>query len=143
MMTAKEYLTRYRDAYRKAQAIELKITQIRLKYAAPSAIKYSDMPTAHNSEHDLSDYIAKVDSLTRDLYMQYGVCVGIEADILDRLWKMDSEEERQVLQYRYTQITEMGRLTPWDEVAELMHYSRMTVTRIHGRALQHFPMNDI
>ena len=71
------------------------------------------------------------------------MCVGIEADILDRLWKMDSEEERQVLQYRYTQITEMGRLTPWDEVAELMHYSRMTVTRIHGRALQHFPMNDI
>lgn len=143
MMTAKEYLLRYKDAYRRIQAIELKITQIRLKYAMPSAIEYSDMPKAHNSEHDLSDYVAKVDSLVRDLYLQYGKCSGIEADILDRIWKMQDASEREVLIYRYTHITEAGNLTPWDQIAEQMHYSRMTVIRIHGRALQHFPMNDI
>ena len=56
-MTTKEYLQRYQIAYREAKDTELRMAQLRLKYSAPTAIEYSDMPKAHNSEHDLSDYI--------------------------------------------------------------------------------------
>ena len=142
-MTAKEYLLRYKDAYREAQDIELKITQLRLKYALPSAIEYSDMPKARNVEHDLSDYMAKVEELTDYLVQKYCKCVGIEGDILKRLDRMEDTLERQVLRYRYTYVTDRGRLMSWDEVAERMNYSVMNVTRIHGRALQHFPMDNM
>ena len=66
-MTAKEYLLQYKEAYREAQEIELQITQLRLKYALTAPIQLSDMPKAHNTEHDLSDYAAKLDDLTRYL----------------------------------------------------------------------------
>ena len=82
-MTAREYLTRYRDAVRESREIEIKITQLRLRYGAPSEINYSDMPKAHNNS-DLSS---------------------------------------------------------WDAVAEAVGYSRRTVARAHGSALQHFPMD--
>lgn len=137
-MTAKEYLLRYRDAYREAQAIEQKMTQLRLKYALPSAIQYSDMPKAHNTEHDLSDYMARMDELTDHLVSQYCKCMGIEGDILERIERIEKVEERQVLRYRYTYIDDNGKLMKWEEVAERMHVVRMTATRIHGRALQHF-----
>jgi len=143
MMTAKEYLLRYRDAYRETQDIELRIAQLRLKYALPSAIQYSDMPAAHNSNRDLSDYMVKLDELTDHLVSQYCRCMGIEGDILKRIDRMEDQLEREVLRYRYTHITDKGKLMPWEEVASRMHYVRKTVERIHGRALQHFPMHDV
>lgn len=142
-MTAKEYLLQYRDAYREAQELELKITQVRLKYAAPSAIQYTDMPKAHNTEHDLSDYMVKAEALVDELAKQYCKCVGIEGDILKRLGRMETQMEREVLRYRYTYITDKGRLMPWEDIADRMHISRMTATRIHGKALQHFPMDNV
>lgn len=141
-MTAKEYLLRYKAAYREAQDIELKITQLRLKYAAPSAIRYSDMPTAHDSNHDLSEYAARLDDLERLLIGKYTHCIRIEEDIERRIASMENEEERQVLRYRYTNINDKGRLMTWEEIAERIHYTRMTVTRMHGRALAHFPMEN-
>ena len=140
-MTAKEYLLRYRDAYREAQDIELRITQLRLKYALPSAIQYSDMPKAHNSNHDLSDYMVKLDALTDRLVNQYCKCMGIEGDILKRIDRIGDQLEREVLLLRYTHVTDKGKLLTWEEIAERVHYTRRTVTNVHGRALQHFPMD--
>lgn len=137
-MKAKDYLLRYRDAYRDAQDIELHMTQLRLKYAAPSAIRYSDMPTAH-TPHDLSDFAEKMDELENMLVRKYTECMGIEVDILTRLDKMDDQIERQVLRCRYTNITDNGRLCPWETVADMVGYSRRTIERVHGTALLHFP----
>ena len=132
--TPKEYLTRYRDAVREAREIELKITQLRLRYGAPGAINYSDMPKAHNNR-DLSDYMAKLDSLTDLLLAKYEKC-------LDRLDAGASTQiEREVLRHRYTDITDQGRLASWESVADAVGYSRRTVERVHGSALQHFPMD--
>ena len=133
-MTAKEYLQRYQTAYREAQDTEQRITQLRLKYAAPAAIEYSDMPKAHNSEHDLSDYIVKMDELTDHLISKYTRCMGIEADILNRLDMMEKQEEREVLRMRYIDGCR------WDEIADKLHYTYRHVTRLHGTALLNFPM---
>ena len=133
-MTAKEYLQRYQTAYREAQDTEQRITQLRLKYAAPAAIEYSDMPKAHNSEHDLSDYIVKMDALTDHLISKYTKCMGIEGDILERLDRMEKQEEREVLRMRYIDGCR------WDEIADRLHYTYRHVTRLHGTALLNFPM---
>lgn len=141
-MTAREYLTRYRDAVRESREIELKITQLRLRYGAPSAINYSDMPKAHNNS-DLSDYMAKLEELTELLYTKYERCLGIMIDIEMRLDQMEgpnAQLEREILRHRYTDITEQGHLSSWDAVSDAVGYSRRTVARAHGSALQHFPV---
>ena len=136
-MTVKEYLLRYQAAKREARDTELRLTQLRLKYAAPGAIQYSDMPKAHNTEHDLSDYAAKLDGLTDQLVKYYSKCIGIEADILDRLSRMADQEEREVLRYRY--IDGMK----WEDIACLVPCNLRTIYKIHGRALMHFPKEGI
>lgn len=142
-MTAKEYLLRYRDAVRESRDVELRITQLRLRYGAPSAINYSDMPKSH-SNSDLSDYAAQLERLEDFLFEKYQRCLGIMVDIEMRLDKMEGQNaqlEREVLRHRYTHITETGRLASWESVAEAVHFSRRTVERVHGQALQHFPID--
>ena len=110
-------MTRYRDAVRESREIELKITQLRLRYAAPSAINYSDMPKAHNNS-DLSDYMTKLEELTEQLYARYEKCLGIMIDIEMRLDQMEgpnAQLEREILRHRYTDITDQGHLSSWED----------------------------
>ena len=67
-MTPHEYLQRYLDARNEALEIEYRIEALVKQYAMPSAIEYSDMPKAQNTEHDLSDYIVKLEELTQELH---------------------------------------------------------------------------
>lgn len=140
-MNAKEYLMRYRDAKREGREVELRITKLRLKYEAPGAISYSDMPKAHNNQ-DLSGYMVELDRLTDLLLTKYQKCLGICTDIEMRLDLMDDQIEREVLRHRYTYITDKGQLTPWDEVGDAVGYSRRSVERIHGQALLNFPVPE-
>lgn len=136
-MTAKEYLLRYRAVKREIEDIDMRMAKLRLKYAAPSAIDYSDMPKAHNSEHDLSDYMAKMDELTDYLISKYTRLRGVEVDIYKRLDRMTDQTERDILRSRY--IDGMS----WEKIAAKLNYSVRNVTRLHGLALQHFPMDDV
>ncbi|HAB94182.1 MAG TPA: hypothetical protein DCF49_05395 [Lachnospiraceae bacterium] len=146
-MTAREYLTRYRDAVREAREIELNMMRIRLRYTAPAAINYSDMPKAHNTEHDLSDYAAKMEELSDLLLQKYEKCIAIQIDIEMRLDRMtgykDAQIDREILRHRYTNITDKGRYCPWELVADAVGYSVRQVKTKHGSALQHFPMDDL
>ena len=134
-MTAKEYLQQYRHIQREIEDIDRRMVQIRLKYAAPSAINYSDMPKAHNSEHDLSDYIVKMDELTDYMISKYTRLRGIEVDIYKRVDSMENQKERELLRYRY-----IDGMT-WTEIAEALGTTERNVYFIHGRALKHFPMD--
>ncbi len=140
-MTAKEMLQQYMYAWREASEMELKITQLRLKYAAPSAIKYSDMPTAHDANHDLSDYAAKLDELTDLLVEKYQRCIGIEIDIERRLDRMPRDKQiyREILRHRYLTLTDKGRLNPWDAVGKQVGYTERRTKSLHGIALLYFP----
>lgn len=135
-MTAKEYLQRYKAAYLEAQDIEMRMAKLRLKYAMPSAVQYSDMPTAHNGKPDVSAYIVKMEALTDCLIKQYSKCMGVEMDIITRIESMDKQEEKAVLLYRYVDMLS------WRQIADKMTYGLRHVYRIHGSALQHFPHDD-
>ncbi len=143
-MTAKEYLLKYKDAVREAREMELKITQLRLRYGAPGAVDYSDMPRTH-SNSDLSDYMVKLSRLTDLLLKKYEKCVGLMVDIemrLDRIEGRNAQLEREVLRHKYTDVDDKGRLPSWEAVADSVHFSVRNVRRIHGTALQHFPLPE-
>ena len=135
-MTAKQYLSQYHMIQREIADIDRRMARLRLKYAAPSAIDYSDMPTAHNSTHDLSDYIAKMDELTDYMISKYTRLRGIEIDILMRLDRMEDQTEREVLRCRY-----VDGMT-WNKIADRIGTVERNIYFIHGRALSHFPMPD-
>ena len=74
-MTAKEqqqkaadYLYRYKIAKGEVKDIERRIDRVRAEMMGVKGISYEggDMPKARNTEHDLSDYIARIDGLLRD-----------------------------------------------------------------------------
>lgn len=133
-MTAKEYLQQYRHIQREIEDIDRRMAQIRLKYAAPSAINYSDMPKAHN-QTDLSEYIVKMDELTDYMISKYTRLRGIEVDIYKRMDRMENQKERELLRYRY-----IDGMT-WTEIADALDTTERNVYFIHGRALRHFPMD--
>lgn len=134
-MTAKEYLKSYRDVQREIKDLDYRMAQLRLKYTAPSAIEYSDMPKAHNTEHDLSEYVAKMDEMTDYMISKYTRLRGIEVDIYLRLDKMEKQDERELLRLRY-----IDGMT-WEKIADRLGFDVRHIHRIHGRALQHFPLN--
>ena len=133
-MTAKEYLQQYKHIQREIEDIDRRMAQIRLKYAAPSAINYSDMPKAH-IQTDLSDYIVKMDELTDYMISKYTRLRGIEVDIYKRVDRMENQKERELLRYRY-----IDGMT-WTEIADALDTTERNVYFIHGRALRHFPMD--
>ena len=140
-MTAKEMLMRYLYAVREAREMELQIAKLRLKYAAPSAIKYSDMPTSHDANRDLSDYAARLDELTDMLVKRYSKCIGIEIDIESRLERMPEDKQvlREILRHRYLTITDEGKLNHWENVGKAVGYTDRRVQSLHGIALLYFP----
>lgn len=134
-MTAKEFLMQYRAVHREIEDLDRRMAQLRLKYAAPSAIEYSDMPKAHNTEHDLSDYIVKMDEMTNYMISKYTRLRGIEVNIYMRVDRMSDQTERELLRWRY-----IDGLT-WTQIAEKLGTVERNVYFIHGRALKHFPMD--
>ena len=132
-MTAKEYLSQYRVVQREIEDLDYRMAQLRLKYAAPSAIEYSGMPKAHNVTHDLSEYVAKMDELTNYMISKYTRLRGIEVDIYMRLDSMEDQTERELLRFRY-----IDGLT-WTQIANKLNTVERNVYFIHGRALRHFP----
>lgn len=102
-MTIKEvvfWLSQYKHIQRDINDIELRITQLRLKYAAPSAISYSDMPKAHNSNHDLSEYAERLEELEQLLIDRHTACLGLSVQYIQALDHLD-RDEAYVIRRRY------------------------------------------
>lgn len=134
-LTAKEYLQMHKAVQREIKDLDYRMAQLRLKYAAPSAINYSDMPKAHSTEHDLSDYVAKMDEMTDYMISKYTRLRAIEIDIYKRLDLMDNQNERELLRLRYIDGEK------WSDIAARLHVVERNVYFMHGRALAHFPMD--
>ena len=74
-----DYLERYKNIKREAEDLEDRIGSLRSKYGSAAAIRYSDMPKAHNNS-DLSDFVAQLEEFEHKLFMKYEKLLGIEVD---------------------------------------------------------------
>lgn len=128
----KDYLRGYERAVRQMERINERIDEIRSNRIG-TGINYDGLPHAHNNS-DLSEYAAKIDREIRRYikarYRRTMIC----REISDKIERMDNEDEKDVLTYRYI------RLMKWEDICVKMKHSWQHVHRIHKRALENFKM---
>ncbi len=126
----KRYLNGYRAHVRRINRIETELAELRLMRQSMS-MNNDGMP--HGSgQSDLSGYAAELDRQERDLEGERYERIQTYKDIAKRIKRLKSENEKDVLFYRY-----ISGLTWW-EIAEKMNYTERWVLKIHGKALAHF-----
>ena len=128
----KEYLKGYRRHVRRINRIETELEELHAM-SAPMSASNDGMP--HGSgQSDLSGYAAELDKLERSLREEKDKRVEVYKDIDERIKKLERENEKDVLFYRY--IAGLA----WWEIAEKMNYTERWILTIHGQALAHFRM---
>lgn len=125
----KEYLWKYRKHGRRINRISSEIEEIRLMLLYPS-INNDGMPHGSN-QSDLSDYVAKLTEKEEELYLEGVEQVKAHKDMDCKINRLENEDERDVLFYRYMKNKR------WWEIAELMGCSERWVMKLHDRALKH------
>lgn len=128
----KDYLRGYERAVRQLERINERIDEIRSNRIG-TGINYDGLPHAHNNS-DLSEYAAKIDREIRRYmkarYRRTMIC----REISDKVERMDNEDEKDVLTYRYI------RLMKWEDICVKMNLSWRRVHYIHNDALKNFKM---
>lgn len=128
----KEYLRGYRKHKEKARRISEEIEELRLHEMAPGVV-YSGMPSAHN-QRDLSDYMAKYDTLMVKLIKERKAAVEEFEKVHQEIECMQDDREKNILTMRYL------RGWKWEKIAREMGVEWAQVHRIHSRALSNFKL---
>ncbi len=130
-MTAKEYLNQAFYLKKEIKALQFKVEQVRSDAVyRKNTIGYERGCTAGDK---LSNFVAKLDILERQINRRIGKLACLERDILVAINKIDNSLYRQVLINRYLNGFAWGR------IAQIMGYEQTNLrTRLHGRALQAF-----
>lgn len=126
----KEYLWGYQKTKRQLERLEEELAELRLDKMCPSVIQ-DGMPHASGGG-DLSGYAARVDALERKILKARYKRIQRFKEIRDRIERLDVENEKDVLVYRYI------KRMKWEDIAVKMKYQRESVIRIHGKALRNF-----
>lgn len=126
----KEYLRGYGRAVRQMERSEVKINEMRLNRICPS-VNNDGMPHAHGN-NDLSGYAALLDEEERRYMKARYERIKLCRDISDKIERMDNEDEKDVLMYRYI------KLMKWEDICVKMGLSWRRIHYIHNDALKHF-----
>ena len=129
-VTAKEFLRRTIKIRREIEELEARIQEVRASHMSPKAISYNDMPKAHNHT-DLSDYYARVEIYVDLLFKKEKELIGVNADIVMMVDRIEDPDERRVLMLRYLD----GKT--WVAISHAIPCSERAVYYLHGRALKH------
>ena len=131
-MTAKEmhqevavYLSRYRVAKAEVKDIERRIERVRSEMMGVKGISYEDgdMPKAHNTEHDLSDYIVRIDDLIRDWQAAQERAITVMREVSATIDAIDHDQARRVLMLRFVDDY------TYEDIAEMVSCDLSTVYR--------------
>lgn len=128
----KEYLKSYEQFIRQMKRSKERIDEMRLNIICPSVLS-DGMPHASGGA-DLSSYAALLDQEERKYmkarYNRMKKC----KEITDRIERLENEDEKDVLLYRYI------KLMKWEDICVKMEYSLKHIHRIHSSALNNFKM---
>ena len=97
----KEYLRGYRSSRRRINRIDDEIIELKELAASVKAIDYSGMPHGNGNQKDLSDELARIDSLVEKLGAEKESCVESYVSIEKQIKEIKNEDENDVLFYRY------------------------------------------
>lgn len=127
----KEYLRGYRTNRRRVNRIDGEVKELRELAESVKATDYSGMPHGSGNQKDLSDELARIDTLEKRLEQEREKCVESYISIENLIKSVKNEDENDVLFYRYVKGLR------WWEIAEKMDCSERWVHKLHGRALGH------
>lgn len=130
----KEYLRSYQVHVRRVQRITAEIEELRAMKMYPSVKNNDGMPHGSGGQGDLSGYAADLDQMIKNLIEERYLRIKTYQQIARRIKRLRSENEKDVLFYRYIKGMD------WWEIAEKMKYSERQVHRLHGKALAHFEL---
>lgn len=128
----KEYLRSYRVHVRRVQRITAEIEELRAMKMYPSVKDNDGMPHGSGGQGDLSGYAADLDQMIQNLIDERYLRIKIYQQIAGQIKKLRSENEKDVLFYRYIKGLD------WWEIAEKMSFSERWIYKLHGKALVHF-----
>jgi DNA-directed RNA polymerase specialized sigma24 family protein len=132
MMTFKEiqreaalYLSRYQVAKAEVKDIQRRIERAESEMMSIKGISYEggDMPKAHNTEHDLSDYFVRIDDLLHDWETAQKKAITIMREVSATIEAVDYDQARRVLMLHF-----IDNYT-YEEIAEIMDRSVESVYR--------------
>lgn len=129
----KTYLRAYRKHGKRIKRIESEIEEIRNMKMYPSS-NNDGMPHGSN-QSDLSSYAAALQEREDELYQEGVKLVQTYKDIEYRINKLENQDERDVMFYKYI------KGFTWWQIAQLMEYSESWIYELHGRALKNIQIN--
>lgn len=129
----KTYLRAYRKHGKRIKRIESEIEEIRSMKMYPSS-NNDGMPHGSN-QSDLSSYAAVLQEKEDELYQEGVKQVQTYKDIEYRINKLEKEDERDVMFYRYIKGYDF-----W-QIAQFMDCSEEWIYKLHGRALKKIQIN--
>ncbi len=130
----KEYLWGYQRGKQELNRLEEELAELRLNKMCPS-VKLDGMPHAPGKS-DLSRYMVQVDKLERKIQKASHKRIRKLKEIRDRIERLEDENEKDVLMYRYI------RGIKWDDIAIKMGYSERRIHYIHNTALEKFVLPE-
>ena len=129
----KTYLRAYRKHGKRIKRIESEIEEIRNMKMYPSS-NNDGMPHGSN-QSDLSSFAAALQEREDELYQEGVKQVQTYKDIEYRINKLENQDERDVMFYKYI------KGFTWWQIAQLMEYSESWIYELHGRALKNIQIN--
>ena len=129
----KTYLRAYRKHGKRIKRIESEIEEIRNMKMYPSS-NNDGMPHGSN-QSDLSSYAVALQEREDELYQEGVKQVQTYKDIEYRINKLENQDERDVMFYKYI------KGFTWCQIAQLMEYSESWIYELHGRALKNIQIN--
>lgn len=122
------WLNRYRAAVREERMVFDEIQRLREDKMFPSLVM-DGMPHG-SSQNDLSAYAAKLDEQMSKLKKWQNEKVRLYNDILDRIHRVEDDNQRALLICRY--IKGMR----WEDVASKLGYTWSWTHKLHSKALE-------
>lgn len=143
VLTTRDYLWRYRAAVLEREDADTRIAKFEAKYKTARSQQGTGMPTSHDTEHDLSDYLTGREELIDFFVAKQSECLGIEVDIHKRIDMIEGKDHQEtadmrlVLRYRYIDGLQ------WWQAAKKLHVSIRKAQYLETEAALLFPLpND-
>ena len=135
-MTAKEYLSRAHRLNDKINALLVELERYKELSCSISSPQLGErIQTSRNADPPFVRALIKIDETQRKINAAIDSLVDVKLDITERIGRMENADEQTLLHYRY--LDEFS----WNDIALKMNVSLRTIYRLHGSALQHFPMD--
>lgn len=124
-MTTKQWLMRARNLDNEIDSLLEIRDEERKRCLSITQSLTSDIVQTTKDPHKF-DRLVEIEEI---IDKQIDLCVGIKAEIIDAIMKVDNSIYRQILLLRYI------RWKTFDQIADEIHYTKKQTCRFHGRAL--------